>query len=152
MKIERLTATEFDAVRAGEFLLNFAREHKFGSMPPATVNVEKSWERVWRMLDEGVVWIATSDDDAIAGSLSVMKTELWWADVAYLSDGWFFVHEDRRGSAAALMLINAATEYANALGLPLVINVFHGANPALVGKFLGRMGFSMLGGTYIKEP
>ncbi len=153
MKAERLTSTEADALRVGQFLLDFfAREHRFGSLPTTSIDAERAWRHIWRMLADGAVWIVADADGAIAGSIAVIPDELWWSDRAFLRDGWFYLRPDRRGSPAAAVLLAEALAHASERALPLAINVFHSGKAEAVGRYLARQGFAPLGGLYVKEP
>lgn len=152
MNIEQLTATEADAVRVGRFLLEtFAREHRFGSATTESINPDRSWDHIWRLLRDGAVWVVTDDDREIAGSISVAPTQLWWTDREYLQDGWFYVRPERRNTFAGLMLLSVAEDYARQKKSPLVIGVFNSGMAEIVGKLMMRRGYSLLGGTYVRE-
>jgi len=151
MIVDRLEATEANGMAIAHFLAStFAKEHRFGSQRTAGVNIDRSWQHIWRTFTEGVVW-ALREGDEIIGSISVVPDELWWTDVSYLRDGWFYVRPEWRTPAAAAVLIDAASRYADELVQPLVIMPFNADRPELVGRFLRRFGFVALGGLYIKE-
>ena len=152
MRIERLRPTSGEAVRVARFLLEtFAKEHKFGSQATTSIHTDRAWAHVHGIVEKGAVWLAIGGDGEIAGSLSLSVDELWWTDREFLRDGWFYVRPEKRGTTAACCLLDEAEKYAKELRLPLVVNVFHSGDPERAAKFLTRMGFTALGGTFIQE-
>src|SRR4051812_33368291 len=115
MRIERLAKTSDEAVRVAQFLLEtFALEHRFGSEATTSISTDRAWSHVHRIVDEGAVWLAIGGDGQIAGSISLSVHELWWTDRKFLRDGWFYVRPEKRGTAAAVLLLHEAEKYAQA--------------------------------------
>src|SRR5690606_2256934 len=100
----------------GSFLFEtFAQEHRFGG-ETVPVNPRRAYETIWRLLKNGVVWVA-EDGDRIVGSLSIERDRLWWSDTDILVDGWFYIRPDSRDPTLALRLIREARSFAG--GTPL---------------------------------
>lgn len=151
MRIRQIEKSQSDAEAVGWFLLNtFATEFMFGSMHTGPVNIERAWPHVWQVVDEGAVWV-TEDDHGITGSIAIVPKRLWWTDFDYFSDGWLYVDPNKRGSRAAIMLIDAAVDHAEDNGMPLRIDVTHNEDLEMKDRFFFRKGFARVGGYYMKE-
>ena len=151
MRVVRLEANEENARMVGVFLAEtFGKEHRMGVRAISGYSLERAWEHIWRQFNAGAIWVAM-DDDGIAGSIAVSRYSPWFSVDTHLADGWYYVRPEKRGTFAAMMLLDAASQFAAEMALPLVIEVFNTTDRP-VGRFLSRFGFMQAGGTYVKEP
>lgn len=151
MQLARLPAAEQCAVEVGAFLFDtFAREVKFGGADISVINGERAYRYIWEALSEGAVWVVR-DGTGIVGSISLMPRVLWWTDTEFWGDGWFYVRPDRRTSKAAFTLLRAAETFARETEKPLSICVWHADEVERKDRFLRRLGYTALGGLYVKD-
>ncbi len=151
MKIRRLDADKVEAVKLSVFLRDtFGAEFHFGSRTFPEFSEGRSWAYIWPHFTHGAVW-AVEDDEGYAGTISLSKKCHWWSDKEYLADGWFYVRPEKRNSRAAIMLMNAASEFAKEQGLPVSITLSLADDLDRKDAFLRRFGFERLGATYLKE-
>ena len=151
MRIERLRATSDEAIGVASFCSKPSPRSTSSAPRRRPHPPDRAWAHVHRHRRKGAVWLAIGGDGEIAGSLSLSVDELWWTDREFLRDGWFYVRPEKRGTTAAVLLLHEAEKYAKERCLPLFVNVFHSGDPERAAKFLTRMGFTALGGTFIQE-
>lgn len=151
MQVERLPETEESVTRVGMFLANtFAKEITFGGLETSALDARKAYDRIWRVLHEGAIWVAVQND-TIIGSVAVEPTELWWNRTRYLQDGWFYVSPAHRNGTAFFHLLKTVEDYAEKEGLPLVIGVVHSRSVKPLEKSFGRRGYEMVSAGFMKE-
>ena len=113
------------------------------------VNVQKTIGKIQEVLSNGYAAMAEIDGQVV-GSLAVLQQEPWWSNARFLGDAWFYVRPEHRVSRAAVMLKKAAFDFADSVGMELVLAVFSIEDAERKSQFLAK-GMTFLGGTYVKE-
>lgn len=92
------------------------------------------------------VLVATDGD--VVGALALRDGSPWYSDRRVLSDLMFYVAPEARGRGAAIALLRAATAFAAAEAVPLLVSVSSGLKPDRQDKLFARVGFRRIGGLY----
>lgn len=110
--------SEIEIARAGTDEAAFAevfdllvRLHKEGGYAP--LDVEKAAEACFRVLDEGMVFVARADGKAI-GTIALVALPFWYSTQTHLQDAWFYVVPERRRGQAGVRLLRAVRDEAQA--------------------------------------
>ena len=125
-------------------LLDMAKEN---SKHP--VSVSKSIATIQEVTAIGGGAVAELDGEII-GSVGVSLQSPWYSNAQFLGDSWFYVKPENRRSRAAILLKKAAHEFADNVGLDLVLAVFSIHDADRKSKFFAR-GMKHLGGAYVYE-
>lgn len=116
--IERATQTEECFNENFELMLKL---HKEGGFAP--LNVEKMAGVVFRLIGEGMVFVAKNSAGDVVGTLAMTENSFWYADASFLCDVWFFVLPKYRRGAVGRKLMRAARDEADARGKMAFISV-----------------------------
>lgn len=143
-KISVRMATVHDEDAIFFMLLDMAKEN---SKHP--VSVSKSIATIREVITVGGGAVAELDGEII-GSVGVSPQSPWYSNAIFLGDSWFYVRPEKRGSRAAIMLKNAVKEFADKVGLDLVLAVFSIVDAEQKSKFFAR-DMKHLGGAYVYE-
>lgn len=125
-------------------LLDMAREN---SKYP--VAAQKALEHIRSIIATGGAALI-EDDGELVGSAGVSLQSAWFSNKQFLGDSWFYVVPSHRSSRAAVMLKGALVEFADTLGLDLVLAVFSTNDPDRKTAFIGK-GMKSMGGTFMRE-
>lgn len=88
-----------------------------------------------------------------AGSMAIVPMVRQWAPRSpYLMDEWFWVEPWARRHGVADGLMQAAQQFAEYLGLPLILQNWTGQDVKLKDRYLSRHGFQYIGGAHLKVP
>lgn len=80
----RYAATDEDVIAIHKFLCVVA-----GPRLPGPINAQKSAREVWRVASDDVALMAIRDGMLI-GTLGLVCPDMWWGDLKFLVNRWFF--------------------------------------------------------------
>ena len=110
-----ITAGEIRVERSGSDQASF--EAVFGlllelhrAVGIAPLNPDKTAKTCYHVLCEGMTFVAWSEHGEPVGTLGLVEAELYYADVTYLQDKWFYVKSEWRGRAGVKLLLAAREE------------------------------------------
>lgn len=92
-------------------LLAFHQEN-----PLAPLDIERTSEYLFDLIEADHVFCALDDRGAIVGALGIAESPLWFSDRIDLYDLFFFVYEGHRDGGQGTALVDAYIEYALAAG------------------------------------
>jgi GNAT superfamily N-acetyltransferase len=106
-----------DAERFQDVFLLLTRLHIENGMAP--MNREKAAEAVYRVIEEGMTWLARDEKDEhrYLGVLGLVEHQFWYADLTFLVSAWFYVRPERRFGRVGVELLRAAQAEAEKRGL-----------------------------------
>jgi len=137
-------ATVLDEDAIFFMLLDMAKENS-----KHRVSVSKSIATIRECITIGGCAVA-EDNGKIIGSVGVSPQSPWYSNDKFLGDSWFYVVPEKRGSRAAILLKRAVQEFANRIGMDLVLAVFSITDAERKSKFFAR-DMKFLGGAYVHE-
>lgn len=88
--------------------------HREGGFAP--LNFDKATASVYRVLVEGMTFVARTETGEAIGVLGLTEAPFWYADETMLEGKWLYVRPEHRGSAAFKELLKAARAEADACG------------------------------------
>lgn len=109
--IERFGTSEDDFRTVFALLLE---EH--AEVAHAPLNAKKAAEHCYRVLQQGMTWVARDESGTAVGTLALKEVECWYSDQCDLFDGWFYVRPSHRNGRVGVALIQAAKAEAIARG------------------------------------
>lgn len=108
MIIERAGTDAISFCEVFELLLKL---HETGGYAP--LDVDKASANTYRILQEGMVFVARDDDDKVIGTLGFTEHSFWYHDSTFLQDVWFFVLPEYRAGKVGIELMRAAKALAD---------------------------------------
>lgn len=113
------------------------------------VSVQKTLNHIRHVIHTGCVAIAESGGEII-GSAGVHPQSPWHTNSTFLGDSWFYVKPTNRASRAAVMLKKTMFDFAQSVGMDLVLAVFSISDADRKTKFFAK-DMKSVGGTFMKE-
>lgn len=108
--IERVAISETTYREVFELLLEEYREVSHIRLSP-----EKTAQAAYRVIAEGMTFLARDADGTPIGTLGLTELEYWFADETFLQDRWFYVRPAYRANGVGSALIRAAKDEATRL-------------------------------------
>jgi GNAT superfamily N-acetyltransferase len=105
--IERAKPDEASFTEVFELLLHL---HAAGGY--ADLDVNKASDNCFRVIEEGMVFVARSEDGKAVGTLALTELSFWYSQETFLQDAWFFVLPEFRAGNVGVELMKAAREAA----------------------------------------
>lgn len=94
--------------------------HASGGYAP--LNHDKATEAAYRVLSEGMCWIARLGGKPV-GTLALTESAFWYADQTFLQDAWFWVDPEQRSRDVGVALLKAAKAEAQARNKLLFVSM-----------------------------
>ena len=143
MEIRR--ASIFDCSQIYAMLCKMHEEAEFEL---GAIDSKKLSEAVASIMNNGVVFLAVEDGQAI-GSIGGTYTSEWWSEEIIFGDLWFYVYKDKRSTAAGIGLIKKFIEAGK--GMKIKLGHIYNGDLDRKDKFYERLGLQKAGSTYVKE-
>ena len=118
-----------------------------GETAVASLNAEKAFAEVDRLVSQGTVLVSVQDGE-IRGSVGLYMPDWWYSDEVFVTDRWFFVHPAHRKSGHASRLIDGAKTVSDTLNVPLVLGIQTTVDTATKMKLFNRK-MTLFGGAFI---
>lgn len=118
VRIERAANDEQSFCDVFDLLIGL---HRDGGYAP--LDVSKASANCFRMLAEGMVFVARLPDGTAIGTLAMTELTFWYAQDTFLQDAWFYVRPEYRKGHVGVALMRAARDDAQARGKIAFITV-----------------------------
>lgn len=86
--------------------------HRQGGHAP--LDNDKASAAVYRVLQEGMAWIARDQTGEPIGTLALTELAYWYSQATYLEGAWFYVRPEWRAGRVGVALLKAARAEAQA--------------------------------------
>lgn len=141
-------ATENDRLGIFKLAVAMHRETDFGNFsfdPEKAINSIGLWLHGGLML---VVVDQAEDSEEVVGMMAASKKDPWFSQDVLVSEDFFYVREDKRGSRAAFLLMKGFIDWANEVGAHhLRAGVATGTGPA-AERLYEHFGMHYVGGNF----
>lgn len=129
---------------------HFAVEHDLGSLSAEAHSPDKVIHWMVRNIDIAT-FVAVDEDGKMVGSIGLHEDSPWWSDAKYLGDGWLYVLPEHRANKVAARLLEAAKDFAQKRGLPLMVGVLNATDIEQKFAMMQKRGFAPVGGIFLAE-
>jgi hypothetical protein len=144
--VEVIRATLLDMSTVLSLLADMHQESELEA-----VNWNKVTHIVTDCVSQGLVLVAVTDDNEIAGSIGGAVSSEWYSDAPLLGDYWFYVRPEHRATPAAFKLVKAWKDIAKSGDLAIKMGHVLGEDIDRKDKMFEKLGFEKLGSMYGKE-
>jgi GNAT superfamily N-acetyltransferase len=120
-------------------------------IPPAQVNWFRVSAMITNLLQQGMVVVAEKEGQLL-GSIAGSVHGNWYSDQPTLSDVWFYVFPEHRGTGAALKLLRAFKAMGEERNLRISVGHVLGMDPERMDKLYQKLGFVRMGSIFGLSP
>lgn len=146
MNIRR--ATIFDISALAMMLVDM---HNQTELDTPKISSEKLINKISEAVHRGVVFVATTDENGIIGSIGGHVGSDWWSEEKFLADNWFYVHPENRKSRAGYLLIKEFMNVAKEAKIPLRLGHIFSGDLERKDKFYTKLGLIKAGIVYVES-
>jgi GNAT superfamily N-acetyltransferase len=146
MNIRR--ATIFDISALAMMLVDM---HNQTELNTPKISSEKLINKISEAVHRGVVFVATTDENGIIGSIGGHVGSDWWSEEKFLADNWFYVHPENRKSRAGYLLIKEFMNVAKEAKIPLRLGHIFSGDLERKDKFYTKLGLIKAGIVYVES-
>ena len=146
MNIRR--ATIFDISALAMMLVDM---HNQTELETPKISSEKLINKISEAVHRGVVFVATTDENGIIGSIGGHVGSDWWSEEKFLADNWFYVHPENRKSRAGYLLIKEFMNVAKEAKIPLRLGHIFSGDLERKDKFYTKLGLIKAGIVYVES-
>jgi len=146
MNIRR--ATIFDISALAMMLVDM---HNQTELNTPKISSEKLINKISEAIHRGVVFVATTDENGIIGSIGGHVGSDWWSEEKFLADNWFYVHPENRKSRAGYLLIKEFMNVAKEAKIPLRLGHIFSGDLERKDKFYTKLGLIKAGIVYVES-
>ena len=134
-----------DAVRIRELLKTWLIEAPFNF---GNTNNKKALENIVFYIKNSFV-IVVEYENIIVGTLAATVDETWYSDKKFMRTLWLHVHPKHRNFRIFRSIMIVFKEYALANKVTAICEIFQGKDVERKDKAFNKLGFKVIGGTYI---
>jgi len=146
MNIRR--ATIFDISALAMMLVDM---HNQTELDTPKISSEKLINKISEAVHRGVVFVATTDENGIIGSIGGHVGSDWWSEEKFLADNWFYVNPENRKSRAGYLLIKEFMNVAKEAKIPLRLGHIFSGDLERKDKFYTKLGLIKAGIVYVES-
>jgi len=134
-----------DAVRIRELLKTWLIEAPFNF---GNTNNKKALENIVFYIKNSFV-IVVEHENIIVGTLAATVDETWYSDKKFMRTLWLHVNPKHRNFRIFRSIMVVFKEYALANKVTAICEIFQGKDVERKDKAFNKLGFKVIGGTYI---
>lgn len=134
-----------DAVRIRELLKTWLEEAPFNF---GNTNNKKALENIIFYIKNSFV-IVVEYENVIVGTLAATIDETWYSDKKFMRTLWLHVHPKYRNFSVFRSIMIVFKEYALANKVTAICEIFQGKDVGRKNSAFIKLGFEVIGGTYI---